>query len=89
MTLGERSVRIHLLDISIGGALVHAADPPETGTRITLDCAGIVRAAVVRWVVASRFGVAFDQPLSEAEVEAVIATQSPGPLQPRGDAPTR
>lgn len=89
MALGDASVRIHLLDISTGGALVHVAKPPEAGSRVVLDCAGIVRSATVRWVVGSRFGVAFDQSLSEAEVEAVIATQSPGPLNPRNDVPSR
>lgn len=83
MALGDASVRIHLLDISTGGALVHVAKPPKTGTRVVLDCAGIVRSATVRWVVGSRFGVAFDQSLNEAELDAVIATQSPGPSPAR------
>lgn len=89
MVLGDRSVRVHLLDISVGGALVHAAIPPELGSRVTLDCAGIARPATVRWVGGSRFGVAFDRPLNDAEVEAVMATQSPSPLQSRNDAPAR
>ncbi|MBY8826269.1 PilZ domain-containing protein [Sphingomonas colocasiae] len=89
MVLGGISVRIHLLDISIGGALVHVADPPEQGAGVALDCAGIVRSATVRWVVGSRFGIAFDEPLSDAELEAVIATQSSGPLRPRGEVAAR
>jgi hypothetical protein len=89
MTVGERSMRVHLLDISAGGALVHVASPPETGSRVALDCAGIARQATVRWVGGSRFGVAFDRPLSEAEVEAVIATQSSSPLRPRNETPAR
>lgn len=83
MQLGEQSLRVHLLDISTGGALVHVAGPPDIGSRVTLDCAGVDRGAIVRWVGGSRFGVAFDRPLSEAEVERVIGAPAPRALQPR------
>lgn len=84
MQFGERSIRVHLLDISVGGALVHVAGPPQVGNRIVLDCAGVARGAVVRWVGGSRFGVAFERPLSDAEVERVIGAQAPraAPLIP-------
>jgi hypothetical protein len=89
MQLGERSLRVHLLDISVGGALVHVAGPPDVGSRVTLDCAGVGRGAIVRWVGGSRFGVAFERPLSETEVERVIDAQAPRAPQPRPDQHVR
>ncbi len=83
MQFGDQSLRVHLLDISVGGALVHVAGPPDIGSRVMLDCAGVDRAAIVRWVGGSRFGIAFDRPLSEAEVERVIDAQAPRSPQPR------
>ena len=62
------SARIHLLDVSASGARGHMANPPSEGDRVVLACEGLSLQAVVRWRTGSRFGLAFDAPLSEAQL---------------------
>lgn len=65
--------RVHLLDLSESGCLLNMAAPPAAGAFATLDCAVVRRAARVAWVRGTRLGVAFNTPLTAAEVAAVLA----------------
>jgi hypothetical protein len=67
--------RVHLLNLSAGGALVYAAEPPEPGTPLKLQLDNQHRTARVVWADDRRFGIAFVQPLAAAQVEQVIASQ--------------
>jgi hypothetical protein len=69
--------RVHLLDVSLSGALLHSAAPPPPGTRVEIDCAGILRAGSVCWRQGTRFGLRFDLPLQPEELE-VLAPAAPG-----------
>lgn len=70
--VGEASQRAHLLDISAGGARLHAAAPPPLRALVLLDCAGKRRAARVMWRDGAKIGLRFVVPLSAADVAAAI-----------------
>lgn len=76
MVVGKDLVRVHLLDLSATGALLHHATPPEVGSTMRLECAGNMRLARVVWVSGTRFGIAFTMPLSEGQVTEALADQS-------------
>jgi hypothetical protein len=77
MTEAAGCSRIHLLDVSISGALAHAVAPPPPGTRVRIECGELSRGARTCWREASRFGLRFDLPLRTEELEA-LAPPSPG-----------
>jgi hypothetical protein len=67
--------RVHLLNISTGGALVYADSVPPVGEQVVLACGVPLGSARVQWSSGRRFGVAFTQPIGRAQIEAVIRTQ--------------
>jgi hypothetical protein len=75
MTTDGMTRRVHLLNLSAGGALIFAANPPMPGAILQLACGGHSLPARVAWRAERRFGVAFITPLAEAEVSEVIAAQ--------------
>jgi len=76
MTVGKDLVRVHVLDLSATGALLHHATPPEAGSTVRLECVGSLRPARVVWVKGTRFGISFTLPLSEVQVTEALADQS-------------
>lgn len=75
MTLSGATTRVHILNLSATGALVHAAEPPAPGTSLRLRPGQGLRPARVVWTRGRRFGVAFSTPLADAQVDSVIADQ--------------
>ncbi|MCP3735007.1 PilZ domain-containing protein [Sphingomonas sp. RP10(2022)] len=75
MTVHLARERVHLLDLSAHGALIHAAAPPPKGMSIRIECAGRLRRARVMWAGATRFGVAFTLSLSDDQLAAALAEQ--------------
>jgi len=71
---GEQS-RVHLLNISTGGALVYGDAPPEVGAQVRLVCGIQLGAARVQWRSGRRFGVAFARPIAPAELDVVVRKQ--------------
>jgi hypothetical protein len=69
--------RVHLLNLSTSGALVHSDDPPIAGTPCRLDAAIDLGAARVMWVAGQRFGVMFDRPISERNLSLLVEGQVP------------
>lgn len=68
MAVAADMMRVHLLDLSIGGALIHCSTPPAAGAAVRLDWAGRMRTARVVWVNGTRFGIAFSLALHEDQV---------------------
>ena len=74
-SVGSSLLRVHLLDLSATGALVHHAAPPTVGATVRLECAGRMRMAHVVWISGSRFGVAFALPLNEHQLDHALTQQ--------------
>jgi hypothetical protein len=68
---GERHA-VHLHDLSAGGAKLNCPASLAVGTKVTLDCGTLCRAAVVRWQNGGIMGVCFDSELDAREVSALI-----------------
>ena len=76
---GEARCRVHLLDLSATGALIHAAAPPARGASVLLACAGSLREARVMWVDGQRLGVSFRSTLTNADLARAL--NAPAPAQ--------
>lgn len=76
MALGsDAPVRVHLLNVSVGGALVYAEAAPAVGTEVTLACGMVRGPGRVAWSAGRRFGVEFAQPIAESQVQALLISQ--------------
>lgn len=73
MVVKGTPTRVHLLNLSTGGALVHAAAPVAPGSSVIIHFAHHARAARVAWAAGNRAGLAFTTPLSDAGVLEVVA----------------
>ena len=61
-----------LLDVSRSGAMLSASPPPPVGCRLLLERQKVELPGVVRWVEGNRFGIAFEEPLTDDEVMALV-----------------
>lgn len=68
-------VKVHLLDLSCTGALVHAAEPPARGETAYLLLNGAFRAGEVAWSEERRFGLHFGVPLTDAQLGELLAAR--------------
>lgn len=64
--------RTHLLNVSTSGALAHSSAVPRRNTKVVLIYKHTKRRARVVWVEGSRYGLAFEVPLSTAEFEIFL-----------------
>jgi hypothetical protein len=62
-----------LLDVSQSGAMLSATPPPPVGCRLLLGRQNLELPGVVRWVDGNRFGIQFEEPLTEKEVRAMVS----------------
>jgi hypothetical protein len=69
------AARAHILNLSAGGALVFASDPPSPGEILSLRCGNHALSAQVAWKNENRVGVVFLSPLTETHVREFIAAQ--------------
>jgi hypothetical protein len=76
--------RVHLLNISISGAQVHAPRAPAAGDEVWLDCGIPLGAARVQWTSGNRFGVKFADPIDAAQLEAILGASAPAPQSSAG-----
>lgn len=70
---GANPARVHVLDVSPQGALVHGLAQVAPGHLMALVCCGWTRAANVAWRTDKRFGVRFVEPLSSSEISAATS----------------
>ena len=75
LTVGALEMRVHMLNLSSGGALIHGAEPPTPGTRVRLRCGPTFLSAKVAWTNGSRFGLTFLVPLNDNQVKGVLDEQ--------------
>jgi hypothetical protein len=64
--------RVHLLNISTGGALLYGDEVPAVGSEVRLACGIPLGSARVQWIRKQRFGVAFANPLGAAQIDAIV-----------------
>lgn len=72
MAAAGATCRVHLLNLSPTGALIHADAAPEAGTVVQLTCAQASWAVRVVWAHDKRFGVVHVPPLAPAAVAALV-----------------
>lgn len=70
--VGLIRARVHLLDISTTGALLHHPDPPASETLLEIHCGGFRLLARVMRREGTRVGVQFLVPLNESQRDALI-----------------
>ena len=70
-----RTRRVHLLNVSTGGALVYGDATPQVGDVVRLTCGMPLGVARVQWTNGRSFGVAFAAPLAGPEIEALMRIQ--------------
>lgn len=69
--MGE-PLRVHLLNLSTGGALVHASTAPAIGQEVRLTCGIPLGSARVQWTEGNRFGVRFADPIGPEQVDRIV-----------------
>lgn len=67
--------RVHLLNVSVGGALVYAESPPAVGELVWLDCGVTLGDGRVAWRSGRQFGVTFAQAMESSQIDALIRVQ--------------
>ena len=65
-----------LLDVSEGGAMLSASPPPPIGCRLLLERQNLEVPGIVRWVDGNRFGIQFEEMISEDEVLGLVSKSS-------------
>ena len=76
MQSGQDIVRVHLLNLSRTGALLHGEASPAPGAVVQLSCAPATWLARVVWAQHKRLGVVHVTPMSAEAVEALVAGQA-------------
>ena len=67
--------RVHLLNLSPSGALVHGEAPPPPGALVQFHCAAMRWSVRVVWAQGKRFGVTHQGGLAPAQMEQLLASQ--------------
>lgn len=75
MRVGLARTRVHLLDVSATGALLHCASPPAVGALVEIRCADLTLIARVARQAGTRLGVHFFSQLSEDQRDRLAAAR--------------
>ena len=73
MTAGGSQARVHLINVSETGALVHMAEPPPRGSEVIIDVGGALSSARLVWRSGRRFGVAFRSTLPQRTIDRLFS----------------
>lgn len=79
-------MRVFLRNLSRSGALIDTSDNLEIGTVVTLQCGKSVVPARIVWAKKPRYGLAFRDLISEAEVQRHVSPERSRPAT-RGRPP--
>ncbi|WP_311268930.1 PilZ domain-containing protein [Sphingobium sp. WCS2017Hpa-17] len=69
---GGLSCRAHMLDLSVGGALLHADHPPPVGAAVLIEGPELTAGAHIVWTRGKRFGIRFDMPLCDRALQSML-----------------
>ncbi len=73
LQVGGDETRIHMLDVSSGGAKIHSPKPLATGTNVLVSWDDQVKAARVAWSAGAKCGLRFNLPLDAGQVAQLLA----------------
>ena len=71
LSAGAESARVHMLDVSTGGAKIHCPTPLEIGASVVLAWADQERVAHIAWISGQRCGLRFRIPLVGDQIIAL------------------
>lgn len=74
---GGTALRVHILDLSAHGALVHAVNPPPVGSSVALRIADHRIWSKIVWVEVSYFGLSFLMPIQADLVDRICTPKPP------------
>ncbi len=75
MATPDGPMRVHLLNISATGALVHSDTLPERGAVVQFSCGPSTWLARVVWARHKRFGVVHVTPLTPTAIDTLVIGQ--------------
>ena len=75
LTRGGVDLRVHLLDISSTGALLHATMAIPANEQIVLRWEGLTWSGTVMWSAGNRFGIAFAREIAEEQIAQVLGAK--------------
>lgn len=79
LTTEKGDIRVFLRNLSRSGALIDASEDLPIGTVVTLQCGKTVVTSRVVWARSPRFGLAFRELISEAEVQKHVSPERAKP----------
>lgn len=68
--------RVHILNLSASGALIHGLAIPPVGAMVVLRMAEVDRPATVVWLDGRQGGLRFREPLTPAELDHAVQFRS-------------
>jgi hypothetical protein len=86
LTTEAGEVRVFLRNLSRSGALIDTSENLEIGSIVTLHCGKSVVASRIVWAKRPRYGLAFRDLISEAEVQRHVSPERARPAT-RGRPP--
>lgn len=72
ITIAGTTATAHVLNLSMTGALLHADAPVIRSVHVLVGVGGRSVSGEVMWVEGARFGVRFDRPLANEQVEMLL-----------------
>lgn len=73
LRVGSRTLRVHVLDISRGGARLHCPLPTEPGSPVILRWETHFWRGVIAWSAGDKCGIRFHVPLCADVISAITA----------------
>lgn len=73
LTVGGRTLRVHLLDVSEGGARLHCPAEVNVGDPVILRWQDNQWRGIIMWTSQGKCGVRFIAPLTAAALSALLA----------------
>ena len=72
MITPQGDLRVHLINVSVTGALAHYELPPVVGTVIALEIGGWTIGGRIVWTDGRRFGIAFSGRLDKQRLDSLF-----------------
>jgi len=74
--MNGETVRVHLINVSHDGALLHLGEGVSSGDRIIVRVRDTDLPALIMWAKPPRCGVRFDRPVSSCLLRTILSARS-------------